>query len=187
MIDPIKFIYFVILVLVIQQIDSNILDPFVVGNSIDMSSFWILFSVLLFGGLYGFAGLLLGVPTFAILYDIIRKLTAFALRKRGEDEILDSYQATFHDPTEERSFIRERARSIRLERKAAEPSKKEPSISISSLVEEAQASGTTEAAPAEDLVPTANGEPSITIPIPLHPIEDDVEEPSDESTEEKES
>lgn len=187
MIDPIKFIYFVILVLIVQQIDSNILDPFVVGNSIDMSSFWILFSVLLFGGLYGFAGLLLGVPTFAIIYDIIRKLTAYALKKRGEEEVLDSYQATFHDPTEERSFIRERAKSIRLERKAAEPSKKEQRVRISSFVEEAQASGTTEAAPAADTVPSTDSEPSITIPIPIHPIENEVADASDGSAKEQES
>ena len=186
MIDPIKFIYFVVLVIIIQQIDSNILDPFVVGNSIDMSSFWILFSVLLFGGLYGFAGLLLGVPTFAVLYDIVRKLTAFALKKRGEDEILDDYQAAFHDPTEERSFIRQRAKSIRLERKAVELSKKEQGVLISSLVMEAQASGTTEAEPAADTVTAENGAPSITIPIPLHPIESKEDgEGSEQGAEEK--
>ena len=172
MIDPIKFFYFIALVIIIQQIDSNILDPFVVGNSIEMSSFWILFSVLLFGGLYGFAGLLLGVPTFAILYDIIRKLTAFALKKRGQNDILDEYQAAFHDPTEERSFLRGRAKSMRLEKKAAGPSKSEQGVLISSLVREAQALGTTEAEPATDTVTVENGEPSITIPIPIHAVEE---------------
>jgi predicted PurR-regulated permease PerM len=184
MIDPIKFIYFVILVIIIQQIDSNILDPFVVGNSIDMSSFWILFSVLLFGGLFGFAGLLLGVPTFAIFYDIVRKLTAFSLKKRGKEGIFESYQSTFHDPTEERSFIRERAKSIRLEKKAMEASEKEQSARISILVKEAQASGTTEAEPAVDTATTAEGEPSITIPIPIHAAEHEDEDKSTDDSKE---
>lgn len=187
MIDPIKFFYFVALVIIIQQIDSNILDPFVVGNSIEMSSFWILFSVLLFGGLYGFAGLLLGVPTFAILYDIIRKLTAFALKKRGHDEILEDYKAAFHDPTEERSFLRERARNLRLEKRTAEPSKRTRRSRVSSLVKEAQALGTTEAEPAADTVTTENGEPSITIPLPLHPTDPEADVTAAEAEKEQDT
>ena len=187
MIDPVKFIYFVIIVLIIQQIDSNILDPFVVGNSIDMSSFWILFSVLLFGGLYGFAGLLLGVPTFAVFYDIIRKLTTFWLKKRGELEVLENYQSTFHDPTEERSFIRERAKSIKLEKKALEATERQTQIErVSSLVKEAQESGTTEAEPLIDTQENEQDEPDITIPIPIHAIEPE-EDPTDDTVTEEES
>ena len=59
MIDPVKVIYFLIIVIIIQQLDANIFDPLIVGNSIEMSSFWVLFSVILFGGLFGFPGLLL--------------------------------------------------------------------------------------------------------------------------------
>ena len=166
MIDPIKAIYFLILVIIIQQIDSNILDPFVVGNSIDMSSFWILFSVLLFGGLFGFPGLLLGVPAFTIIYDIIRKLTAFGLRRRGEAALIDSYNKEFHDPTEEASFLRERARTLRRARKNGDAAD-EPIPTVEELVHEAQASGTTEAELAADETETKPGEPTITIPLPL--------------------
>ncbi len=172
MTDPIKAIYFLILVLIIQQIDSNILDPFVVGNSIDMSSFWILFSVLLFGGLYGFAGLLLGVPAFTIIYDIIRKLTAYALRRRGEQELIDGYNKEFHDPTEEASFLRERARSIRQARKNGEAVAIADPVTVEDLVHEAQASGTTEAEIIEDSPAVKPGEPEITIPIPLAALEE---------------
>lgn len=172
MTDPIKAIYFVILVLIIQQIDSNILDPFVVGNSIDMSSFWILFSVLLFGGLYGFAGLLLGVPAFAIIYDIVRKLTAYGLRRRGEQELIDGYNKDFHDPTEEASFLRERAKSIRLAKRSGAMSDGADATSVEELVQEAQASGTTEAEIIEDTPAVKPGEPEITIPIPLAAFEE---------------
>lgn len=78
--DPIKSIYFLIYVLVLQQFDGNILGPKILGNSTGLSSFWVLFSILLFGGLFGFFGMLIGVPVFAILYriltDIISRLLA---------------------------------------------------------------------------------------------------------------
>jgi hypothetical protein len=148
-IDPIKFIYFVVLVIIIQQIDSNILDPMVVGNAIDMSGFWVLFSVILCGGLFGFPGLLLGVPTFAVLYDIARKLIDFGLKKRGKTELMEAYQGNYHDPCDDAGHLRQRARMIRREKKAARALAE--AEKISRLVHEAQASGTTEAMAPDDL------------------------------------
>jgi predicted PurR-regulated permease PerM len=148
-IDPIKFIYFVVLVIIIQQIDSNILDPMVVGNAIDMSGFWVLFSVILCGGLFGFPGLLLGVPTFAVLYDIARKLIDFGLKKRGKTELMETYQGNYHDPCDDAGHLRQRARMIRREKKAARALAE--AEKISRLVHEAQASGTTEAMAPDDL------------------------------------
>lgn len=78
--NPIKSLYFLIYVLVLQQFDGNILGPKILGNSTGLSSFWVLFSILLFGGLFGFVGMIVGVPLFAILYriltDIISRLLA---------------------------------------------------------------------------------------------------------------
>ena len=176
MADPIKAIYFLILVLIIQQIDSNILDPLVVGNSIDMSSFWVLFSVLLFGGLFGFPGLLLGAPTFTIIYDIIRKLVAYGLRRRGRQEQIDGYNKDFHDPTEEASFLRQRARTLRRSKKQGEE-QAEDLPTVEELVHVAQASGTTEAELIEDAPLTQPGEPQITIPLPLS-VSKDASEPA---------
>ena len=141
MIDPIKVIYFLILVVIVQQLDANIFDPMIVGNSIEMSSFWVLFSVILFGGLFGFPGLLIGVPTFTIFYDIIRKLTDFMLKKRGKAELFDSYQSYYHDPSDTSEVLREKARKYRSERRHTRAEQKR----ISALVTEAQESGTTEA------------------------------------------
>ena len=142
MIDPIKVIYFLILVVIIQQLDANIFDPLIVGNSIEMSSFWVLFSVVLFGGLFGFPGLLIGVPTFTILYDIIRKLTDFLLNKRGKAEMAEDYRRHYHNPSDDPGLLRENARKFRRDRRHT----KEEQKRISELVIEAQESGTTEAA-----------------------------------------
>ena len=80
--DPIKSLYFLIYVLVLQQFDGNILGPKILGNSTGLSSFWVLFAILLFGGLFGFAGMLLGVPVFAVLYHIMTDVLARALREK---------------------------------------------------------------------------------------------------------
>ncbi len=76
--DPLKSLYFLIYVLILQQFDGNILGPKILGNSTGLSSFGVLFSILLFGGLFGFVGMLIGVPLFAILHrigsDIIDRL-----------------------------------------------------------------------------------------------------------------
>ena len=141
MIDPIKVIYFLILVVIIQQLDANIFDPLIVGNSIEMSSFWVLFSVVLFGGLFGFPGLLVGVPTFTILYDIIRKLTDFLLSKRGKAEMAEDYRRHYHNPSDDPDLLREKARKYRRDRRHT----KEEQKRITELVAEAQESGTTEA------------------------------------------
>jgi predicted PurR-regulated permease PerM len=80
--SPIQALYFVIFVLVLQQIDGNLIGPKILGNSTGLNSFWILFSILLFGGLFGFVGMLIGVPLFAVIYSIVSDLVKMGLRKR---------------------------------------------------------------------------------------------------------
>lgn len=80
--SPIKCIYFLILILVLQQFDGNFLGPKILGDSTGLSSFWVLFSILLFGGLMGFVGMVIGVPTFAVIYDLIKKYSNWMLRKK---------------------------------------------------------------------------------------------------------
>ena len=72
--DLLKLLYFLIFVCVIQFIDGNIIDPHIVGGNINISPFCVIFAVLFFGGLWGFGGLLIGVPTFAVIYDIVKKI-----------------------------------------------------------------------------------------------------------------
>ena len=71
--------------MIIQQIDGNIIGPNIVGNAIGISSFWILISVLIGGGLFGFPGMALGVPVFAVFYRYADKLTMASLRRKDKD------------------------------------------------------------------------------------------------------
>ena len=81
MVNPMQCVYFIIFILVLQQFDGNILGPKILGDSTGLASFWVLFSIILSGGLFGFAGMVLGVPCFAILYNLIRRLVCHGLRK----------------------------------------------------------------------------------------------------------
>ena len=76
MINPIKALVFIILIVIIQQFDGNILGPLILGNSTGLSSFWVIFSIMLFGGLLGPVGWIIGVPTFACIYAFVRYETA---------------------------------------------------------------------------------------------------------------
>ena len=83
LVSPLQAVYFAVFILVLQQFDGNILGPKILGESTGLASFWVLFSILLFGGLFGFAGMVLGVPVFAMIYSVISRLTAYGLRARG--------------------------------------------------------------------------------------------------------
>lgn len=74
LVSPLQCLYFILFVFVLQQFDGNILGPKILGNSTGLASFWVLFSILLFGGLFGFAGMVLGVPIFAMIYSVLRRL-----------------------------------------------------------------------------------------------------------------
>lgn len=89
--DPIKGLYFLIFIVVLQQIDGNIIGPKILGDSTGLSSFWVVFAILVGGGLFGFMGMLLGVPTFAVIYYIMRELTAYILRRRKLPESTREY------------------------------------------------------------------------------------------------
>ena len=82
-VSPLQSLYFLVFVLLLQQFDGNILGPKILGNSTGLSSFWVLFSILLFGGLFGFVGMLLGVPLFAVIKHILSDIIARSLRQKN--------------------------------------------------------------------------------------------------------
>lgn len=82
LVNPLQCIYFLIFILLLQQFDGNILGPKILGESTGMSSFWVLFSILLFGGVLGFVGMIIGVPAFAVIYRLIGDGVRSALKKR---------------------------------------------------------------------------------------------------------
>lgn len=104
-----KLLYFIIFVCVIQFIDGNIIDPHIVGGNIKMSPFCVIFSVLFFGGLWGFKGLLVGVPTFAVIYDICKKIVYNRLRKTGKKHILKAHLKEFGNAKEKSAAAAEDA------------------------------------------------------------------------------
>lgn len=82
LVDPIKCLYFVVFILILQQIDGNIIGPKILGDSTGLSAFWVIFSILLFGGLFGFVGMLIGVPTFGVIYYLVKSGVEYLLRKK---------------------------------------------------------------------------------------------------------
>ncbi len=82
MVEPITSLYFGIFVLILQQFDGNILGPKILGDSTGLSSFWVIFSLLVFGGFFGFVGMAIGVPTFAVFYTLITDKIYNSLEKK---------------------------------------------------------------------------------------------------------
>ncbi|MCR4763214.1 MAG: AI-2E family transporter [Lachnospiraceae bacterium] len=82
LIHPVSALAFFAFLFVLQQFDGNILGPKILGNSTGLSSFWVIFSVLLFGNLFGVVGWILGVPIFAILYALVRRIANDLLDKK---------------------------------------------------------------------------------------------------------
>lgn len=81
--SPIQSLYFAIAILIIQQIDGNIIGPKVLGDSTGLSSFWVLFSILLFGGLFGFVGMIIAVPFWAVIMNALRRYMDRRLQKKN--------------------------------------------------------------------------------------------------------
>lgn len=89
--SPWHALYLLIFIIILQQVDGNIIGPKILGDSTGLSSFWVMFAILVFGGIWGFLGMLLGVPTFAVIYYIIGKLVRYGLRKRNLPEATQDY------------------------------------------------------------------------------------------------
>jgi len=82
-VSPIKALWFLVIILIIQQLDGNVIGPKILGDSIGISAFWILFSILVAGKLLGLVGMIIGVPLFAIVYSIIKEIIDAKLDKKG--------------------------------------------------------------------------------------------------------
>ncbi len=98
--SPTAALWFVLFILFLQQLDGNVIGPKILGDHTGVSSFWVLFSILLFGGLWGIVGMIIAVPLFAVIYDIIRKLVMRGLRRNGCTEYEPASQETATDTEE---------------------------------------------------------------------------------------
>jgi len=94
--NPMHCLYFIIFIFVLQQLDGNVIGPKILGNTTGVSSFWVLFAILLFGGMWGVVGMVIGVPLFAVIYDIIRKLVYRGLRNHKRESMITDYEEKYH-------------------------------------------------------------------------------------------
>ena len=92
--SPWHALYLLIFIVVLQQVDGNIIGPKILGSSTGLSTFWVMFAILIGGGMFGFLGMLLGVPTFAVIYYIVKRVVNYALRKKKLPEDTRDYTKT---------------------------------------------------------------------------------------------
>ena len=81
--DPIKGIYFIIMILILQQIEGNLIAPKVIGDTTGLSPLWVMSAIIIGGGLFGFVGMVIGVPVLATIFFIIRKVSNAKLIKKN--------------------------------------------------------------------------------------------------------
>ena len=86
--SPRNCLIFLIFVVILQQFDGNILGPKLLAGSVGLTGFWVLFAITIFQGLFGFVGILVGVPVFAVIYDLIRRGIVAGLKKHEKLGIL---------------------------------------------------------------------------------------------------
>ncbi len=108
-IDPVAAVKFAIWVLVLQQLDGNIIGPKILGDSTGLASFWVMFAIIVAGGLFGFVGMVVGVPCFAVFYTYVTRFVNGRLSKKGMTTDTAVYEEfTKYDINKEDIFGKER-------------------------------------------------------------------------------
>ena len=106
LISPVTALQFAVWILVLQQVDGNIIGPKILGQTTGLPSFWVLFSILLFGGLFGIVGMIIAVPTWAIIYRTISRLAEHFLKKKGLESDSKHYMDLDHIDEETKKYIK---------------------------------------------------------------------------------
>lgn len=88
---PKQVIPFIIFIVILQQFDGNILGPKILGDSTGLTPFWVMFAIFVGGGLFGFAGMLLGVPVFAVVYALFSEFIAYLLKRKKLSHLTADY------------------------------------------------------------------------------------------------
>ena len=106
LVSPFTALQFAVWILVLQQVDGNIIGPKILGQTTGLPSFWVLFSILLFGGLFGIVGMIIAVPTWAIIYRTISRLSEHFLKKKGLEPDSKHYMDLDHIDEETKKYIK---------------------------------------------------------------------------------
>ena len=106
--SPIKALWFVLFVLVLQQLDGNVIGPAILGESTGLTAFWVLFAILLFGGMWGIVGMIVGVPLFAMIYRLLKdylELRLYHKRLGTETEMYKDLKSIQSDVQGDKHYI----------------------------------------------------------------------------------
>ena len=99
MVSPLKCLIFIVFIIILQQVDGNIIGPKILGSSIGINGFWVMFSIILGAGLFGFWGMLLGVPVFVVIYTAINSRIERRLKENDLPWRVEEYSELDHiDP-----------------------------------------------------------------------------------------
>ncbi|ELC8453891.1 AI-2E family transporter [Clostridium perfringens] len=82
-IDPIKALWFIIFIIVLQQLEGNLIYPRVVGSSIGLSALWVMFAMIVGGSLFGIIGMLIGIPIFGVVFKILKRVANRKINEKG--------------------------------------------------------------------------------------------------------
>lgn len=106
LINPIQAFYFLLFVIILQQVDGNIIGPKILGSSTGLPGFWVIFAITLFGGLFGVLGMILGVPVFAVFFAFMKSLIETRLEKKELPKETKKYlRLLYIDMEENNTFV----------------------------------------------------------------------------------
>lgn len=100
MVNPREVIPFVIIIILIQQLDGNFIGPKILGSSMGLSAFWILVAIIVMSGLFGFTGMIIGVPLFSVAYVLVERLVNDRLKEKQLPTDVESYYNGIPESTE---------------------------------------------------------------------------------------
>lgn len=136
--SPDKTIIFIIFVLLLQQFDGNILGPKILGNSLGLSPFWIMFAIFVGGGLFGLVGMIAFVPIFAVIYGIVNEVVTTRLKAKGLPLSTDNYVHERTEPTIKISPFKTKKRRKDTDRAVESETENEPEKSDDDRTEKGQ-------------------------------------------------
>jgi len=119
-INPAHALYFLIFVVILQQVDGNFIGPKILGSSTGISSFWVIFAITVFGGFWGIPGMIIGVPLMAVIYTLIQSWLDITLKNKELSKNTDDYIYLDHIDLDNKDFVVKELPSVILARKKEE-------------------------------------------------------------------
>ena len=116
--EPMKGLYFLIFILILQQVDGNLIGPKILGDSTGISSFWVVFAVVVGAGFFGFGGMIVAVPIVAIIYYIIGRVASYLVKRRNLPEQTIEYEKMEYIDLEKNILLQHAEKEVKEEKKS---------------------------------------------------------------------